>query len=83
MYIDDLNINNDGKLDYINGSIKLVLTLPGKQEKCEFTLKLLNDTIANVIDYLKVEDKSIEKAQFYTMGIQFCIHFYFLYISAC
>jgi hypothetical protein len=49
--------------------IKLTLLLPARQEKCEFTLKLLNETVEDLVNNIKKEDKSIEKAQVYTEGI--------------
>lgn len=64
----DINLD-DTKLEYLNGVIKLTLLLPARQEKCEFTLKLLNETVEDLVNNIKKEDKSIEKAQVYTEGI--------------
>ena len=63
-----INLDNT-KLEYLNGVIKLTLLLPARQEKCEFTLKLLNETVEDLLNNIKKEDKSIEKAQVYTEGI--------------
>jgi hypothetical protein len=58
--------SNNSKLEYVNGVCKLTLLLPARQEKCEFTLKLLNETVEDLVNYIKKEDRSIEKAQVYT-----------------
>lgn len=63
----DQAINNHAKVDYVNGLIKLTITLPARNEKCEFSLKLLNDTVGTLVDFLKHEDKSIEKAQVFNL----------------
>ena len=44
------------------------MPLVAKQEKCLFTLKPVNDNVGNFIEYLKSEDKGIEKVNLYTMG---------------
>lgn len=41
--------------------------MPARNEKCEFSLKLLNDTVGTLVEYLKNEDKSIEKAQVFNL----------------
>lgn len=51
-----------------NGIVKLVLMLPARKEKCEFTLRYLNENIGSLIEKIKQEDKSIEKVVFYTNG---------------
>ena len=51
----------------MNGLIKLTITLPARNEKCEFSLRLLNDTVGVLVDHLKQEDKSIEKAQLFNI----------------
>jgi hypothetical protein len=53
---------------YKNGLIMLTLPLVAKNEKCLLTLKPINDTVGNFIDYLKNEDKAIEKASIYRLG---------------
>jgi hypothetical protein len=60
--------NENARLDYVNGLIKLTILLPGKREKCEFSLKLINDTCADLIESIKTEDKSVEKVVLYTDG---------------
>ena len=56
------------KLEYSNGHVKLTLTLPSRRERCAFTLRPVNDTVKHFIDYLKVEDKSVEKVTLYSSG---------------
>ena len=58
----------------MNGLIKLTIYLPAKQEKCEFTLKLYNDTVGTLTENIKSEDKSIEKAHIYATGKSSYIH---------
>ena len=60
--------NQTAQLDYVNGSVKLTVLLPGRREKCEFSLKLINDTCADLIESIKTEDKSVEKVVLYTDG---------------
>jgi hypothetical protein len=48
--------------------VKLTLKLPARGELCEFNFKLLNDTVGTLVENLKIEDKSIEKAQLFTQG---------------
>jgi len=55
------------KVEFINGLIKLTIMLPARNEKCEFSLKLLNDSVGTLVEYLKQEDKSIEKAQVFNI----------------
>lgn len=59
---------DQAKLEFVNGLIKLNIFLPAKQEKCEFTLKLYNDTVGTLAENIKAEDKSIEKAHIYAIG---------------
>jgi hypothetical protein len=61
----------EANLDLVNGLIKLSLELPARKEKCEFTLKLLNESVGNLTDYIKSEDKSVEKVLVYNKG-SFC-----------
>ena len=63
-----LNENLDGKILHTNGIVKLVLELPARKEKCEFSLKLLNENVGNLVEHIKQEDKSIEKIVFYNNG---------------
>jgi hypothetical protein len=44
-----------------NGLLKLIIELPARKEKCEFTLKMLNETVSDLVKCIKSEDKSIEK----------------------
>jgi hypothetical protein len=60
--------NQAAQLDYVNGLVKLTVLLPGRREKCEFSLKLINDTCADLIESIKTEDKSVEKVVLYTDG---------------
>ncbi|CAF0956709.1 unnamed protein product [Brachionus calyciflorus] len=53
-------------LVHANGAVKLVITLPARKEKCEFSLKLLNENVSSLIENIKSEDKSIEKVVLYT-----------------
>lgn len=55
-----------------NGLVKLTLLLPARKEKCEFTLRYLNENIGSLVEKIKQEDKSIEKVVFYTNGKQTC-----------
>ena len=64
---------DSSKLEYVNGVIKLTLLLPARQEKCEFTLKLLNETVEDLLNNIKNEDKSIEKAQVFTESNYFLL----------
>ena len=59
----------DAKLQFVDGFVKLIIYLPGRREKCEFTLKPINDTVKDLVEYIKLEDKSIEKVQFNTLGM--------------
>ena len=56
------------RVEFKSGHAKLILMLPAKQEFCEFNLKLLNQTIGELIEQIKLEDKSIEKVLFYSNG---------------
>ncbi len=58
----------DAKLHFVDGFVKLIVYLPGRREKCEFTLKPINDTVKDLVEYIKLEDKSIEKVQLNTLG---------------
>ncbi len=58
--------NEVAKVDFVNGLVKVTLKLPARGELCEFNLKLLNDSVATLIENLKLEDKSIEKAQVFS-----------------
>jgi hypothetical protein len=58
----------EAKLDFVNGLIRLSLELPARKEKCEFTIKLLNENVGNLTDYIKNEDKSVEKVLVYNNG---------------
>ncbi len=58
----------DARLQFVDGLVKLIVYLPGRREKCEFTLKPINDTVKDLVEYIKLEDKSIEKVQFNTLG---------------
>ena len=58
--------NETAKVDFVNGLVKVTLKLPARGELCEFNLKLLNDSVATLIENLKLEDKSIEKAQVFS-----------------
>ena len=60
--------NDPAKLDFVNGLVRLTILLPAKQEKCEFVLKLYNDTVGSLTENIKSEDKSIEKAHIYAIG---------------
>ena len=59
--------NNLARIEFINGLVKLVLYLPAKQERCEFTLRIYCENVGNLLDNIKNEDKSIEKAHFYSL----------------
>jgi hypothetical protein len=56
--------------------IFFTLPLVAKNEKCLFTLKPVNDTVGNFIEYLKNEDRSIEKAGIYKQGKNYNLHEY-------
>lgn len=58
--------NETAKVDFVNGLVKVTLKLPARGEQCEFNLKLLNDSVGTLIENLKLEDRSIEKAQVFT-----------------
>lgn len=60
--------NETAKVDFVNGLVKVTLKLPARGEQCEFNLKLLNDSVGTLIENLKLEDRSIEKAQVFTRG---------------
>ena len=64
------SIPNESKanVDFVNGLIKLTIKLPARGELCEFNLKLMNDTVGTLVENLKLEDKSIEKAQLFNQG---------------
>ena len=53
--------------------------LPAKQEYCEFNLKLLNQTIGELTEQIKLEDKSIEKVLFYSNGKN-CINYVVIFV---
>ena len=56
-------------VEYVNGLVKVILKLPARGgELCEFNLKLLNDNVGTLIENLLIEDKSIEKAQVFTLN---------------
>lgn len=56
--------SENAQLAYTNGFLKFLLYLPGRRQRCEFTLKPINDTIKDLVDFIKLEDKSIEKVEF-------------------
>lgn len=58
----------DAKINFVNGLVTLQVPLVAKQEKCLFTLKPYTENVGNFIDYLRNEDKSIEKVNLYTTG---------------
>ena len=58
------------KLEIKNGLVVLTVPLVVRQEKCLFTLRPVNDNVGNFIEYLKNEDKGIEKVNLYTIGIE-------------
>ena len=64
------SISNESQanVDFVNGLIKLTIKLPARGELCEFNLKLMNDTVGTLVESLKLEDKSIEKAQLFNQG---------------
>ncbi len=63
----DLTATEKANVDYVNGLVKVTLKLPARGELCEFNLKLLNDDVGTLIENLLIEDKSIEKAQVFSM----------------
>lgn len=56
------------KLEHSNGFIKFTVPLLARQEKCLFTLKPVNDNVGKLIEYVKNEDKGIDRAALYTLG---------------
>lgn len=58
---------NKLQCNLVNGSIQIAVPLVTKQDKCLFTLKPVNDTVGNFIDYIKNEDKAIEKVQVFNL----------------
>jgi calcium uniporter protein, mitochondrial len=50
-----------------NGCVQIAVPLVTKQDKCLFTLKPINDTVGNFMDYIKNEDKAIEKVQIFNL----------------
>lgn len=57
---------NETRIEFNGGLTKLILMLPAKNEFCQFDLKLLNQTVGDLIEQIKSEDKSIEKVLFYS-----------------
>ena len=63
-------VTPSNKLELKNGLVVLTVPLVIKQEKCLFSLKPVNENVGNFIDYLKKEDKGIEKVNIYTIGMK-------------
>lgn len=42
--------------------------MPARREQCEFVIKPLNENVGNLIEYIKNEDKSVEKVVVYNKG---------------
>lgn len=60
-------VKDVAKLEHANGFIKLTLPLLARQERCLFTLKPVNDNVGKLIEYVKNEDKGIDRAALYTL----------------
>jgi hypothetical protein len=56
-------------ITYKNGLVTFTLPLVSKNEECLFTLKPINDTVGHFVEYLKSEDKAVEKAGIYKLGM--------------
>lgn len=59
---------SETRIELKNGLAKLILMLPARREFCEFNLQIFNQTVGQLIEQIKLEDKSIEKVVFYTNG---------------
>ena len=55
-------------VEYYRGLPRITVPLPSRREKCIFTLKPITNTVADLIDMLKLEDRGIDRAAFTKMG---------------
>ncbi|CAH1793900.1 unnamed protein product [Owenia fusiformis] len=53
-------------INYNNGIPQILVPLPSRQERCQFTLKPLGNTVGDFIQYLQDEDGGIDRAAIYS-----------------
>lgn len=65
-----LRPDTDGVVcDYQNGLPTLLVPLPSRRERCQFTLKPVTETVGDFLRHLKNEDGGIETVAIYNDGM--------------
>ncbi len=54
--------------EYRNGLPVLLVPLPSRRERCQFTLKPVTETVGDFINHVKSEDGGVDRAGIYNEG---------------
>ena len=54
--------------EYQNGLPVVLVPLPSRRERCQFTLKPVTETVGDFVNHLKLEDGGVDRAGIYNEG---------------
>lgn len=58
----DFALHTDVTVKYVRGLPHVVVPLPSRNEKCQFTLRPVSHNVGDFLDMLRAEDKGIDRA---------------------